>query len=73
MILWGAGCTNLLAIFHHHVDFIHWATDRDIEHIDNVVVLKVAKDGYFPQCGDGDSVLTIFGRDADLLQGNDFG
>lgn len=69
----GRRVTNLLAVFHHHVDFIHGATDRDIEHVDDVVVLEVAKDGYFPQCGDGDSILTIFRWDADLLQGNDFG
>ena len=70
----GFGITNLLSVFHYHVDFIdRLLPNSHIKDFDNVVVLQRAQDGYFSERCDRNAIVMLAGGDPDLLQGDHLG
>lgn len=67
------GFTNLLDVLHSHIDLIQLRiiADRDLEHVHDVGVVQRAQDGDLAQCGDGDAVVALIGRGAELFEGDD--
>lgn len=66
--------TNLLNVFHYHVDFFAcFFPHSHIKDVDDIAMLQRAQDGYFSERGDRNAIATLVGRDPDLLQGDHLG
>jgi len=66
--------TNLLGIFHHHVNLVQaLVADSNVKNVDNVGMLKRPQNRDLAKCRDWYAILTVLRGQTDLLECNKVG